>query len=45
MYIYVYKKKKFSRKPFYFLPEDATIGPQARANAPSERNVPVITPF
>lgn len=27
------------------LPEEATTGPQARANAPKERNIPVITPF
>ena len=28
-----------------YLPIDATIGPQARAKAPNDRNIPVITPF
>lgn len=27
------------------LPMDATIGPHARANAPNDRNIPVIIPF
>ena len=26
-------------------PTDATTGPKARANAPSERNIPITVPF
>lgn len=37
------KKKVFDN--FVYLHIEATIGPQALAKAPKERNIPVITPF
>lgn len=48
--IHTLKKKKINRSILCLIyisiiPEDAIIGPQARANAPRERNIPVITPF
>lgn len=46
--MHVFKNTKLMKQKHLhelFVPEEATMGPQARANAPRERNMPVIAPF